>query len=293
MNKLQIHLGLGSKPVVWSVSYLSPVNKCHFKPEVFMQHSAHPHLPCICFLTLAGFTWLNDQLLWPHLYMYLPSCYVFARWARVSLPVPEGLLTLASGQPGYPAHSGRTGRDRKGCRLLPAAGRRKVSGCLYPLIAPTSSGLCLGRTAFINATINNQLMNNQTYQLSFYVFSICWTSFGYLTSMPLIVFRLLWMLRCWASADYCKSNSRFPYAPSVRVTHGNRTKPFQQPEMGAALSRPYLKTIHFTFHLAEASWDKPRYTEMQSCDNHLTFFIVRKYSLILKWFLNKNISLIS
>lgn len=125
-------------------------------------------------------------------------------------------------------------------------------------------------------------MNNQTYQLSFYVFSICWTSFGYLTSMPLIVFRLLWMLRCWASADYCKSNSRFPYAPSVRVTHGNRTKPFQQPETGAALSRPYLKTIHFTLHLAEASWDKPRYTEMQSCDNHLTFFIVRKYSLILK-----------
>lgn len=118
MNKLQIHLGLGSKPVVWSVSYLSPVNKCHFKPEVFMQHSAHPHLPCICFLTLARFTWLNDQLLWPHLYMYLPSCYVFARWARVSLPVPEGLLTLASGQPGYPAHSGR---NRARQERLPAA----------------------------------------------------------------------------------------------------------------------------------------------------------------------------
>lgn len=155
--------------LVW---YLSVVNKRHSKPEIFSQLSAHQHLPYICFLTLARFTFLNDQLLQPHLYMYLPSCYVFARWACVSLYVSEELLSLASGQPGFPAlqqqEQSETGNAAGCCYRL---GGRKVKGSVY--LPPHYSHilrLVSSHIAFINATINNQFMNHWAYQISLLCF---------------------------------------------------------------------------------------------------------------------------
>lgn len=195
------------------VSYLSVVNKRHSKPEIFSQLSAHQHLPYICFLTLARFTFLNDQLLQPHLYMYLPSCYVFARWACVSLYVSEELLSLASGQPGFPAlqqqEQSETGNAAGCCYRL---GGRKVKGSVYLLITPTSSGLCLVTLHLSMPLSTTNLWIIELIKFPFYVFSICWSSAEHLTSMLFIVFTLLWTLCRWASTEWCNSYARYPHA---------------------------------------------------------------------------------
>lgn len=181
-----------------------------------------------------------------------------------------------------------TERDRKRCWLLLQAGREKGQRLCVPPHYSHIVRLVSSHIAFINATINNQFMNHWAYQIFLYVFSICWSSVEHLTSMPFVVFTLLWTLRCWASTKWCNSNARYPHAQCS--CHSWEIEPSTS---RAWNERNFIKALswdhYFIFCFAEASWEvthtRTRHVIL-NCEVvtiiWLTFFIVRKYSVILK-----------
>lgn len=199
--------------------------------------------------------------------MYLPSCYVFARWACVSLHVSEGLLSLASGQSGFPAlrrqEQSETGNSAGCCHGLRG---RKVSGwaCTshyhHSLRTESRQELNLPNCPFMFSVLTklNLSTQHQWYSLSL-------KCFEYGVAEPALTDAV-------AVPDI--------HTLSVRVSHGNGAQPFQQPEMGAAVSRPCLEIIHFMFWYIESivgsqpRSDKPHDIKQQNWDNHFTFFII-------------------
>lgn len=169
------------------------MNKYHSKSKFFFQCSAHPCLPHICFLTLARFTSCNGWVLLPHLHMYLPSCYVFARWTCFKRAFNPCLWAVR-----ISCSAAVIEWNRKQWWLLPLGGRKKGQLLhLYLLITPIPSDLWLSGLLYNHLSLPQLIINLWVIKLvklsclhidlsksTFYVFSICWPSLEHITSIP-------------------------------------------------------------------------------------------------------------
>lgn len=202
--------------------------------------------------------------------MYLPSCYVFARWACVSLHVSEGFLSLASGQSGFPAlwrqEQSETGNSAAatGCQGGRSAAGFVPSHYYHSLRTESSQELNLPNCPF---------MLNWKYK-------VLSTELEHVTSVILLALKILWVSCGWASTDWCNGSAgRYPHAQCpCHSWEWSQALPAAWNGSSCIMTlsgdHPSYILLYRSIVGSQPCSDKPGDIEQQSWDNNFTFFAI-------------------